>query len=204
MAAAYGTPLARWFAETAVLEAASVDAFAILRDELAAHGAPRGLQRAAERARRDEVRHALVTCALARRHGASPHRPRTRRGPVRSLEAMATENAVEGCVRETFGVLVGMWQARFARDAHVREAMKRIAVDEMRHAALGWQVAKWAESRLDESARARVRSAQTAAVAELAAQVGSDPAPEVMREAGVPSARAARTLLSEARRTLWA
>jgi hypothetical protein len=29
----------------------------------------------------------------------------------RSLEAMCTQNAVEGCVRETFGALVTGWQA---------------------------------------------------------------------------------------------
>lgn len=49
------SPLGGWFAAAAHLEAASVHAFEQLHDELAAHGAPARLRRAARRARRDEV-----------------------------------------------------------------------------------------------------------------------------------------------------
>jgi hypothetical protein len=38
---------------------------------------------------------------------------------------------VEGCVGETFGALVGAWQARFARDPEVRVVMRPIAGDEL-------------------------------------------------------------------------
>jgi hypothetical protein len=54
-------------AEAAWLEAASVDAFRVLRLELRAHSAPRRLLRAASRAARDERRHARAAGALARR-----------------------------------------------------------------------------------------------------------------------------------------
>ena len=53
---------------------------------------------------------------------------------MRELEAIAIENAVEGCVRESFGALLATWQAKTAGDARVRAAMKRIARDETRHA----------------------------------------------------------------------
>jgi hypothetical protein len=201
--AAQGTPLGRWFAEMAALEAASVDAFTVLRDELRAHGAPGRLLRDVARAERDEVRHARVTGALARRYGSSPGKPRVERGALRSLEAIARENAVEGCVRETYGALVGMWQARFARDRRVRNVMGRIAVDEARHAALSWDIARWAEARLDLEARGRVQRAREAAVAQLQAQLDREPTQELVRDAGVPSAAAARVLLEEARRQLW-
>jgi hypothetical protein len=201
--AAQGTPLGRWFADMAALEAASVDAFAVLRDELRAHGAPKRLLRGVARAERDEVRHARVTGALARRYGSRPGKPRVERGEVRSLEAIARENAVEGCVRETYGALVGMWQARFARDRHVRGVMDRIAVDEARHAALSWDIARWAEARLDLDARGRVQRAREVAVAQLEAQIDREPTQELVRDAGVPSAAAARVLLEEARRQLW-
>src|SRR5262249_36284416 len=46
-AASHDRALGRYFAESAYLEAASVDAFLTLRDELAAHGAPAELQREA-------------------------------------------------------------------------------------------------------------------------------------------------------------
>ncbi len=69
---------------------------------------------------------------------------RTRRPALRSLEALAVENAVEGCVRETMGALFAMHQAASAADPHVRATMVSIAPDETRHAALGWAVAEWA------------------------------------------------------------
>ncbi|MGH7436059.1 MAG: ferritin-like domain-containing protein, partial [Polyangiaceae bacterium] len=80
---------------------------------------------------------------FAVRYGGIPRRPRVERGPVRPLEDIATENAAEGCVRETFGALIGIWQARFAGDPQVRRAMNGVARDESRHAALSWEVARW-------------------------------------------------------------
>jgi hypothetical protein len=53
-----GTGLGAPYSEAAFLEAASVEAFRILRDELRCYGAPRSLVRAAARAGHDEVRHA--------------------------------------------------------------------------------------------------------------------------------------------------
>ena len=193
----------RWFAELAAREAASVEAFAILRAELASHHAPRRLLVGAKRAARDEVRHARVVGALASRYGGKPRPPRVEHPTVRSLEAIATENAVEGCVRETFGALIGMWQARFANDAQVRRAMSGIARDETRHAALSWEVAHWIERRLSASARRKLEAARRAAIAELEAEISQEPAPEVVRQAGIPSARAARLLLAHARDALW-
>jgi hypothetical protein len=58
--------------------------------------------------------------------------------PARSLEELAVENAVEGCVRETYGALTAIWQARTAKDPSVAAAVRRIARDETRHAALSW------------------------------------------------------------------
>jgi hypothetical protein len=41
--------------------------------------------------------------ALARRVGARPRAVQVVRGALRSIEAIALDNAVEGCVRETYG-----------------------------------------------------------------------------------------------------
>src|SRR6185312_780824 len=86
-----------WVARAAYLEAAAVDAFAILAAELRAHGAPRALVRSAERAGADEVRHAREMGALARAFGSEPAVPRVDRREVRALVQIARENAVEGC-----------------------------------------------------------------------------------------------------------
>ena len=123
--------LGDYFAVVAELEAASIDAFLILRDDLIQHGAPKNLVAGAERAARDEVRHARMTARVAKRNGATPKAPSaTPRRSERSLEEIAIENAIEGCVRETYGAVTAMWQAERAEDPSVRALMKRIAVDE--------------------------------------------------------------------------
>jgi hypothetical protein len=196
-------PVGTYFASVAQLEAASVGAFHTLAAELAAHGAPAHLPAAARRAARDEVRHARVMGKLARTHGAVVPRPVKRAAHTRALEAIAIENAVEGCVRETFGALTATLQARCASDPRVREAMQRIAADETRHASLGWAVAAWAHSRLDAPARARVEAARAAAVANLRAEMRAEPPGELVKAAGVPSARQAQRMIDEMDRVLW-
>jgi hypothetical protein len=192
--AAGADPIGRYWARVAHLEAASVHAFAALRRELAHHGAPASMLRRAERAMRDEVRHASITRRLASRHGVVAPRPRVERRPVRELEAIAIENAAEGCVRETFGALVGLWQARTARDPEVRRAMGRIARDEIRHASLAWAVDEWARARLSAEARSRVESARREALEGLGRSGNGGPAPALVASAGLPDARSERAL----------
>lgn len=159
--------LGSYLADIAQLEAASVHAFVVLERELRHHGAPLHLQRRARAAAKDEIRHARLMRALAERHGGGYRAPLIQRQPLRSLEAMARDNATEGCVRETFGALIGAWQARHAPDAELRALMAGIADDEIGHAQLSWDLHAWFMDRLDEDARARVRAAHQRAAAEL-------------------------------------
>jgi hypothetical protein len=186
--------VAGFWAEAAALEHASVYAFAQLRGELRAHGAPRPLQSGAVAAALDEVRHARTVARLARRFGAKVEAPRVRAGSVRELEAIAIENATEGCVRETFGALVGHWQALHAADPTVRRVYQEIAEDELRHAALAWSVARWVEPLLTEAARDRVAAAKRDAGRALLAELAVDPSADVQRVAGIPNARHAEAL----------
>lgn len=156
-----------YFARMAHDEAASIHAFVRMHEELARFGAPRELTRAAERSARDEARHARMMARRARALGARVASARVRRGAPRSLEAVARENAVEGCVEETFGALLMRWQAAHATDASLQRLFARIAADETRHAALSWDVARWAEEKLDARARERVRAARARAVRSL-------------------------------------
>ncbi len=162
-----GDALGTWLAANAHLEAASVDAFEILAAELGAHGAPSALIQAAGAAVADETRHAEAIGRLAVRRGAVPPAARVKRGPVRDLEAVATENAVEGCVRETVAALLAFRQARAATDPEIRAAMAGIARDEARHAALAWAVDGWSQGLLAPAARRRVRDARREAVEQL-------------------------------------
>ncbi len=192
------------FAEIARLEAASVDAFRHLRRELATHGAPRALLRRVSAAARDEVRHARRTAGLARRFGGAPLPAFVRRPAPRPLAALALENVIEGCVRETFGALVAHHQATHARDPELRAALRRIARDETRHAALSWAIQHWLEPRLDRAQRERVRAAKIEAARALHREL-AQPAPrDDERLAGLATPGEAQNLLSALARELWA
>ncbi|HLK37905.1 MAG TPA: hypothetical protein VKU41_14185 [Polyangiaceae bacterium] len=197
------TEVAAYLEEMAYLEAASVPAFASLRDELRHHGAPRSLVRAAARAARDEVRHARVMRGLARRQDAVCREPRVAKRPIRSLADIAIDNATEGCVRETYGALVAIHQSRAAGDAGMRGAMTRIADDETKHAALAWKVAAWIEGRLSAKDRRRVADARRSAVEEIANAAGHEPPASVRRFAGLPNARHATQMVTRMREQLW-
>jgi hypothetical protein len=170
-------------------EAASVHAFVALENELARFGAPRTLVRAAACSARDEVRHARVMARLAGGHACTP---RMRASRPRGLEAIARENAVEGCVKETFGALVLAWQAKHVSDRSLRDVFARIASDEMRHAALARAVASFCDGRLDARARRRITAARSRAVDalrhDLATRWRADPS------VGLPSRPAATAL----------
>ncbi len=186
--------LGAWLAEVAWLEGASVRAFRRLAEELASMNAPRALVRCASRSARDETRHARVMTRLARTRGATPPVVRVKRARARSREAFAIENAVEGCVREAFGALVATWQAEHAPDADVARAMRRIAIDETRHAALAWSIARWLAPTLDTDTRARISQAMRDAVAVLRCEVRSIPEP-LARDAGLPQGKAGAALV---------
>lgn len=186
-----------YFAELAHLEAASVVAFKDLARSLSLLGAPRALVRAAERAVRDEQRHAGTTRRLAQRFGACPPAPRVTRPREPSLEELLADNAVEGCVGESYGALVAMWQAARASDPSVRAAMSVIARDEAQHASLSWELLRWGAPRLDAAARDRLRERFVGAVTKLRAQAEQPVDASVVEITGHPPAEVARELTAQ-------
>ena len=172
-----------YFAEVTWLEAAAVVAFRRVESELVALGAPTELIEAAQRAQADEIRHAREASALARRFGGA-ERPLEVAPPVeRDAFAIALENAVEGCVRETYGALVAAYQAKRAGDPEVRRFFARIAADEANHAELSHEIAAWLEPQLTAGERARIAAAKAEALAELYAATETSP---YARLAGLP------------------
>ncbi len=196
--------VAAWLAEAAHLEAASVLAFRRLERELADLGAPRDLIVGARRSRADEIRHAREMALLAHRFGATPARvaisPLERRG----VFEIALENAVEGCVRETYGALVAEYQSRMATDPQIRAVLRKIAGDEARHASLAHDVAAWLAPRLDDAERAAIQRARADAMADLRAAVLQPPAKDVVALAGMPRPREAQALLDAMESVLFA
>jgi hypothetical protein len=188
--------LGLYLAHMAAEEAASVHAFEDLHRDLVRLGAPSELREASGRAVGDELRHARVVGHLARRFGArTVHRPpRPRAGG--DIESFARDNAVEGCVRETYGALLAHWQSREAADEGLRTTFRRIALDETRHAALAWAIARWADGRLGAQARARVARARRQAVRDLSTEVSRPTDRIVSRAAGLPTPAQAQHLLT--------
>jgi hypothetical protein len=191
------------FARAAWLEAASIHAFRRLARELRAHGAPIELVNAARACARDEARHARTMARLARSHGATIDRVRVDDVGTRDLEAIARENAIEGCVGETYGALLAFFQAEHAADADVRAAMREIAPDELRHAALAWAIATWADTRLSDDARARVADARDAASRALAEDARREPHDEIAKVTGAPRAAIASGLVARMQEVMW-
>lgn len=189
----------RWLAHAAWLEAASIPAFIYLARELDHHGAPRGLARAALAAARDEIRHARVMRQIAERCGATVPAVDVALPTDRSLEQLAIENAIEGCVRETWGAVLALWQAHRAQTAELRAIYKEIADDEARHAALGWAIDAWVRTRLPADAHARIDAARERAIADLFEGQTSD----ALVLLGLPIGDDARGLIARTYDTLW-
>ncbi|MFT3772843.1 MAG: hypothetical protein QM820_46245 [Minicystis sp.] len=188
------SPVGDHFAAMAHLESASVRAFRDLGRWLVDLGAPPALARAAQRAQRDERRHARAAARIARRFGSTPPRVRVRRVPPPSLAELIEDTAVEGCIGETFGALLAAWQADHAADARVRRTMRAVARDEARHAALAWEIWRWGMARLPSPDRARVRRALDDARITLTHRA-SVPVPAIVQQvAGHPAPAVARRL----------
>ncbi len=195
--------LGQHFALIAHLEEASITAFLRLRDELALHGAAVELQQAALRSALDEVAHTEVCGRLARRHGATPERAVVAPLPPRPLLEVALDNAVEGCVRETYGALLAHHQALRAEDDEVREAMVRIAEDETRHADLSWAIDRWAVERLPSAEQEAVRAARQRAVEALRAEVSAPTDVALQLALGLPAPEVAVAMVDLLSRELW-
>lgn len=141
------TRLGRYYAEMALMEHASVTAFARLVMELSAQGAPAKLIAEVIDAQRDEVEHAQVAFAL------SSELQGLAIGPGRlslagaqlgvSVEALAYTTVVEGCVGETLAALEAREASERTMHPSLKRVLRRIADDESRHAALSWKVVAW-------------------------------------------------------------
>ena len=180
-------------AQMAQLEAASVDAFHALHADLVRLGAPGHLRRAVLEAAEDEVRHARATRRQAERFGAHVPAAFVPAAQPRSVEELAIDNALEGCVNETFGAALAARQAELATDTHVRRMMSVIAKEELGHAALSWQLAAWLDERLDAIGRERVLEARRHAVRTLLEGLASEGSGSA--RLGLPDAATARAML---------
>jgi hypothetical protein len=166
--AALREPLARYWAQIARCEHASIASFARFILQLLAVGAPPQLVLAAQQALADEVEHARLAFALASRHagrgvGPGPLPGTDVAGPT-TLDGVLEAVIHEACVGETLSALEAREAAERAQDPALRRVLTKIADDEQRHAELGWRVVQWALATADAPTRARAQAAFTAAI----------------------------------------
>ncbi len=162
--------LAAAWAEDGLYEHASVASFARFMLELLALGAPPALLHAAQAGIHDELHHAELCFALARRFGGTPLGP----GPLaipelalaRTGDPVATALALldEGCINESVAACEAADALEACVDAEVRATLEIIAADERRHATAAWAALRWLLDRYGEVVREPLRRR----VAELA------------------------------------
>jgi hypothetical protein len=142
--------VAEHWTRVALMEHASIAAFARFALELLSLGAPPELLEATHTALADETRHARVAFSLASRFAGQPVGP----GPLdlagvfadAGLEAIVTVAVLECCIGETIASLEAAEAHALASDADAKAALGMIAADERRHAELGWRFVGWALS----------------------------------------------------------
>jgi hypothetical protein len=195
--------LAQFLLDSALFEAASIPSFLMLAEDLRALDAPATLVKDALAAAQDEVVHAQTMASLAQSAGATNGAAHVPARARKSLWAVAKENAVEACVRETYGAMVAHHQAACATDPAIAEAMATIAEDETRHAALGHRIALWAQERLSVQERSLLKTLQSQAIAALRADVQVRYEEDVYVKAGMPTPAVALRLIDSMERHVW-
>jgi hypothetical protein len=140
--------LAREWTNVALMEHASIAAFARFTLQLLSLGAPPEFISSAQRAMADETRHACLAFNLASRFANAPVGP----GPLHiegaldcsDLRGIVLDTFVEGCIGETVAALEASHALDAAVDLDVRAVLATIARDERTHAELAWRVVAWA------------------------------------------------------------
>ncbi|MFK7929419.1 MAG: ferritin-like domain-containing protein [Myxococcota bacterium] len=196
-------PVAEQLGVLAHLEAAAVVAFERLALDLERIGAPAAFAERAREAAEDEVRHAEQMAAQARARGVEPQPVCA--GPhdsSRSLLALAIENAVEGCVRETYGVVDALHRAQSAESPALRLLFSEIAKDEARHAELSWDLHRWMMSRLCIADRQTVLTAMADAHSDLRDELEAQASSRVQQVLGAPGPTAAMAMAESLRSRL--
>jgi hypothetical protein len=90
-----------------------------------------------------------------------------------------------------------------ATDLEIRCAMRAIARDELRHAALSWDVADWLDARLTPDDRVRVEEERARALAELETELQNEPHEACRAAFGLPTREEAHAILRGMRANVW-
>ena len=191
------TEAGAFFARMEQLERAAVIAFERTATLLRAHDAPSHLVRDVLRAGREEERHVVLAARWRAHFGGALAPIDVPELDTRTLDALARENATEGCVHETWGAVLAEAHARGALRASpiLARDLREIAIDEASHAALSHRLDAWLRGSVSVRARRATDRARRDAIEEVRASLEDDHAD--LDAIGWPS-RAARVRLFDA------
>lgn len=150
------------WARVALMEHASIAAFARFSLQLMSLGAPAELIELTTAAMADETKHAKACFALASHYAGGALGPA--RLPVeRSLDESSLREIVintirEGCVGETVAAIEAREAAEHVTDPALRALLLTISADETRHAELAYRFVQWALTQGDASLLQAVRA----------------------------------------------
>ncbi|HEX9296687.1 MAG TPA: ferritin-like domain-containing protein [Polyangiaceae bacterium] len=140
--------LAEAWTRIALMEHASIAAFARFTLQLMSLGAPAELIECSHAAMGDETLHAKLAFAVASAYAGQEVGPSLL--PIEgALDASSLRDVVattirEGCIGETIAAIEAAEALQHASDPAIRAVLSRIADDETRHAELAWRFLRWA------------------------------------------------------------
>ncbi|MGB1311178.1 MAG: hypothetical protein ACPG47_08190 [Leucothrix sp.] len=196
--------LGQYLADMTAMETAAITAFYYLSRELEAYNAPAELITRARKAMLEETRHSEMAALLAASFDAEMPEVSVDDFCLRSLYEIALENAVEGCVNETFAAACGLWQSEHAQLGVFRQVIGHITEEEMGHASLSWDIHQWIMPQLSEAEQEQVRIAQAEAVESLVDEFKQESNPVVQQAFGLPSKDDAARLFTQLKESVWA
>lgn len=195
--------LGQYLAGMAAMETAAITAFEYLTRELEAYDAPEALIACAREAVVEETRHAEMTGLLSASYGAEVSEVQVDDFCLRSLYEIALENAVEGCVNETFAAACGLWQSESAELEVFRQVIAHITEEEMGHAKLSWDIHQWVMPQLSEREQEQIRVAQIEAIEHLVVDFKQESNPELQKAFGLPTRDDAARLFTQLKESVW-
>ncbi len=187
--------LGNYFANMAMMEKAAITAFQYLVRELEAYEAPQELIELARKAIAEEARHTKMASNLSKGYNTEIPEFIVNEFQLRSLFEIALENAVEGCVNESFAATCGLWQHAHAEHDVFREVIGHITEEEIGHGALSWSIHEWIMPQLTEAQQAHVLQAQAKAFDTLEENFKLEEHPEVRIALGLPNQTEASALI---------
>ena len=195
--------LGQYLADMTAMETAAITAFSNLSLELEANDAPSELIARARQAVLEEARHSEMAALLAASFDAEMPEVCVDDFCLRSLYEIALENAVEGCVNETFAAACGLWQSEYAQLDVFRKVIGHITEEEMGHAALSWEIHQWIMPQLSEVQQEQIRVAQSEAVENLVSDFKQESNPALQQAFGLPTKDDAARLFTQLKNSVW-